>query len=119
MNSSSPTVIIVSPAPSTARTPNRVTSLPALRATNRIVSVIGRNVSPAFSGDSPSTCCRYRELRYHIGNSAALNTTTIRFESCSVFVRSLNGISGSDANRVSITTNATSSTSPPMIGPSA
>ena len=47
VNSSIPAVIIVSPPPSTARTPKRLTSLPALRATNMIVSAIGRKHSPA------------------------------------------------------------------------
>ena len=68
-----------------------------------IVSVIGRNVRPVCSGDSPSTCCRYSELRNHIGNSAALNSSTILLATCSGLVSSLNGISGSEATRVSIT----------------
>ena len=42
-----------------------------------IVSAIGRNAGPACSGESPSTCCRYSELTNHIGNSAALNSSTI------------------------------------------
>ena len=45
------------PLTSTARTPKLLTSLPAREATSMIVSVIGRNVRPARSGESPSTCC--------------------------------------------------------------
>ena len=41
-----------------------------------IVNAIGRNVSPALSGESPSTCWRYSELMNHIGKSAALKTIT-------------------------------------------
>ena len=58
VNSSKPTVIIIRPPPSTDRGPKRPTSFPALRATNMIASAIGRNVSPALSGERPSTCCR-------------------------------------------------------------
>src|SRR5262249_26914757 len=75
VNGSIPAVIIKRPEPRTARTPNRLTSLPALRATNMIVSAIGRKVRPAWSGERPSTCCRYSELMYHMGNSAALNSS--------------------------------------------
>ena len=42
-----------------------------------IVSVIGRKMRPVCSGERPSTCCRYSELTNHIGNSAALNSSTI------------------------------------------
>ena len=119
VNSSIPPVIISSPEPSTARTPKRLTSLPALRATTMIVSAIGRNVRPACSGDRPSTCCRYSELTNHIGNSAALNSSTIVFALRSGLVSSLNGTRGAEAIRVSTTQNAASSAAPTMIGTSA
>ena len=58
VNRSMPAVIIIRPPLSTARTPKRLTSFPALRATTMIVSAIGRKHRPACSGESPSTCWR-------------------------------------------------------------
>ena len=84
-----------------------------------ITSVIGRNMSPVCSGDRPSTCCRYSELTNHIGNSDALNSSTMLLAIRSGLVSSLNGISGSEATRVSITTNTASRAMPATIGPSA
>ena len=51
--SSSPAVIMSSPLPSTSRTPKRLTSPPARWAVTMIVSAMGRNVSPASSGERP------------------------------------------------------------------
>ena len=84
-----------------------------------IVSAIGRKVSPAWSGERPSTCCRYSELTYHIGKSAALNSSTMLLATCSGFVSALNGISGAAAKRVSMTTKSASSPTPTAIGTSA
>ena len=89
---------MIRPPPSTGRTPKRLTSLPAREATSMIVNVIGRKIRPVCSGERPSTCCRYRELTNHIGNSAALNSSTIVLAVRSGLVSSLNGISGADAN---------------------
>ncbi len=58
-------------------------------------------------------------LRIHIGNSAALNSSTIVLAFFSVWVSSLKGISGAFAMRASITPNATSIRIPSTIGPSA
>ena len=118
-SSSSPAVNMVSPLPSTGRTPKRLTSLPVREATSMIVNVIGRNIRPVSSGERPSTCCRYSELTNHIGNSAALKSSTMLLAVRSGLVSSLNGTSGAAATRVSITTNATSRTAPSAIGPSA
>ena len=41
-----------------------------------IASVIGRNTSPAFSGEYPSTSCRYSERKNHIANVEAPSYTT-------------------------------------------
>ena len=93
-SSSMPAVSITSPPPSTGRTPKRLTSLPAREATRPITTVIGRNTSPVLSGDRYSTCCRYSELTNHIGNSDALNSSTMLLAIRSGLVSSLNGISG-------------------------
>ena len=74
-----------------------------------ITSVIGRKIRPVCSGERYSTCCRYSELTNHIGNSDALNSSTMLFAIRSGLVSSLKGISGSEARRTSITTNTTSS----------
>ena len=116
VNRSSPMVIMVRPLPSTARTPKRLDEPPALRATTMIVRAMGRKHSPASSGERPRTCWRYRELRNHIGNSAALNSTTIPLAVFSGLVSALKGMSGALAKRVSMSPNPASSTTPMRIG---
>ena len=113
------TVIMVSPAPSTALTPKRLTSFPVCEAIAMIVRAMGRKVRPARSGDRPSTCCRYSELTYHMGNSAALNRITLVLAPFRGPLSCLNGISGALAIRASITVKATSRARPPRIGPRA
>ena len=62
----------------------------------------------------------YNVVRYHIGNSAALNSTTIRFDVRSRrFENTRSGTSGDFATRPSSTANSASSARPPAIGPSA
>ncbi len=118
-SSSMPAVSMIRPPPSTGRTPKWLTSLPVREATSMITSVIGRKIRPVCSGESQSTCCRYRELTNHIGNSDALNSSTMLLAIRSGLVSSLKGISGSRAKRTSITPNTASTTRPAMIGPSA
>ena len=55
----------------------------------------------------------------HIGNSAALNSSTIVLAARRSLVSSLKGMSGSAATRLSITPKATSSATPTAIGPRA
>ena len=119
VNSRSPTAAIDSPVASTARTPTRLTSLAVARATNMIVSASGRNATPVRIGVSCSTSCRYNELKYHMGNSAALTITTIALVARSGLVSCLNGTSGSDATFVSTRQNNASSARPATIGTSA
>ena len=57
-SSSIPAVNMISPPPSTGRTPKRLTSLPVREATSMIINVIGRKTRPVCSGERPSTCCR-------------------------------------------------------------
>src|SRR5262249_344096 len=116
VNSSSPLASRTRPEVSTARRPNRPTSLPACRATSMIVKVIGKNARPALSGESPSTSCIYRELTNHNGNSAALNTNTMLFASARGLVIALNGTSGALAQRVSMMPNSTNSATAMMSG---
>jgi hypothetical protein len=118
-SSSIPAVNITRPPPSTGRTPKWLTSLPVREATSMITNVIGRNTRPVSSGDRYSTCCRYRELTNHSGNSDALNSSTMLLATRSDLVSSLKGISGSEARRASITPNTASRTTPATIGPSA
>ena len=84
-----------------------------------IINVIGRKIRPVSSGERYSTCCRYSELTNHIGNSDALNSSTMLLATRSGLVSSLKGISGSEARRASITPNTASSARPATIGPSA
>ena len=76
-----------------------------------IVRAIGKNARPAFSGESPSTSCRYRVLTNHIGSSAALKTNTMVLASASGLVIALNGMSGAEAHRASMTPNSANSAS--------
>ena len=117
-NSAIPAVIASRPQPSTVRTPARPTSLPACEAQAKIVSAIGRNTRPVVSGDRASTCCRYSEPMYHIGNSAALNSSTITLTTRSGLVNAFGGTSGAAA-RFSITGKSVSRIVPTAIGTSA
>ena len=117
-NSAIPAAIAISPQPSTVRTPARPTSLPACEAQAKITSAIGRNTRPVESGDRASTCCRYSEPMYHIGNMAALNSSTIALTTRSGLVNAFGGTSGAAA-RFSNIGNNVSRTAPIAIGTSA
>ena len=67
-----------------------------------MTSAGARKMRPVSIGDSDSTCCRYSEPMYHIGNSAALNSSTIRLTTFSGRVNAFSGSSGAAA-RVSNT----------------
>ena len=117
-SSSIPTAIMISPPPSTGRTPARIDSFPACEAQAKITSAIGRNTRPVESGERSSTCCRYSELTNHIGKMAALNRRTIPLTARSCGVRAFGGTSGAGARR-STSGNRASSTFPIAIGTSA
>ena len=84
-----------------------------------IVSAIGKKASPACNGDKPSTCCRYSELTNHIGNSAALNASTMPLADLRVLEIAWNGTSGAEAHFASITVNRPRMANPSTIGTSA
>jgi hypothetical protein len=111
-----PADMSTSPLPMTVRTPKRPTSLPAREATNMMTSVMGKKAMPVESGDSPSTCWRYRELTYHMGKSDALNKRTMALASFIGPVSSRKGTSGAAARRVSTTAKRASRKRPSPMG---
>ena len=83
-----------------------------------MAAVSGRKLSPARSGEKPSTSCTYKDAKKNTANIPPVTVSIVRFAARIGRSLKIDRRTSGSVTRASISTNPTSSTIPPIRNPS-